>query len=431
MIKKTTFNYFIAVLLLLLPMISKAQDSLRVLFIGNSYTYTNDLPNIIKNLAVSGGDTLIHQSSAPGGYTFQQHSSNSTTLALIQQGNWDYVVLQEQSQLPSFPDSDVETYTYPYAHILDSMIKVYSPCAETVFFMTWGRQNGDASNCATWPPVCTYAGMDSLLHLRYRNMADNNAATLAPAGAVWRYIRQQWPTFNLYSPDGSHPSAAGSFAAACAFYAVLYRKDPLLCSYNFGLATADADSIKMAAHRIVFDSLLYWNVGEYDPMANFGFEQGSSNFEMLFSDSSQFADSYFWDFGDGNTATTAAPTHTYSAVGNYDVTLIVGSCGRFDTLVKQLIISAPSANDGVFLNADFSIYPNPCVEQLTLAQHICSEGQWVLYNNLGQLLYLMPVAGQQIQRLDLSGQAPGIYHLSLFDEKGIRKASKTFEKIRP
>jgi len=430
MTTKITSNCFIAVLLLSLATITKAQDSLRVLFIGNSYTYTNDLPNIIKNLAISGGDTLIHQSSTPGGHTFQQHSSNSTTLALIQQGSWDYVVLQEQSQLPSFPDSDVQTYTYPYARILDSMIKVYSPCAETVFFMTWGRQNGDASNCATWPPVCTYQGMDSLLHLRYRNMADSNAAILSPAGAVWRYIRQQWPTINLYSPDASHPSAAGSFAAACAFYALLYRKDPLLCSYNFGLSSADADSIKMAAHRVVFDSLLYWNVGKYDPLANFGFGMGASALEIQFSDSSLFADSYFWDFGDGNTALTDVPTHSYSVAASYDVTLVVESCGRFDTLTRQLTILA-SANNNVFYEVDFSIYPNPCTAQLTVEQRICSEGQWVLYNNLGQLLYILPAVGQQTQTLDLSGQMPGIYHLSLFDEQGIRKASKTFEKINP
>jgi len=89
------------------------------------------------------------------------HTTNATTISLIQAGNWDYVILQEQSQLPSFPDNDVATQVYPYAAALDSMIKASSPCATTLFYMTWGRQNGDAANCQFFPPLCTYLGMDS------------------------------------------------------------------------------------------------------------------------------------------------------------------------------------------------------------------------------------------------------------------------------
>ncbi|NDD55938.1 hypothetical protein EBZ39_19080, partial [bacterium] len=123
--------------------------------------------------------TAYNCSSTPGGYTFQQHSIDVNTLNYIQQGGWDYVVLQQQSQMPSFPDNDVIANTYPYARFLDSMINEYNDCAETVFYMTWGRQNGDASNCANWPPVCTYQGMDSLLRLRYTNMANDNNAILS------------------------------------------------------------------------------------------------------------------------------------------------------------------------------------------------------------------------------------------------------------
>lgn len=93
------------------------------------------------------------------------------------------------SLLPSI--SQVETDVFPYAHYLDSVINFYNPCVETAFYMTWGRKNGDASNCSFWPPVCTYDGMDSLLNLRYRMMADSNASILSPVGAVWNYIRKK------------------------------------------------------------------------------------------------------------------------------------------------------------------------------------------------------------------------------------------------
>ncbi|HEY0262763.1 MAG TPA: hypothetical protein VGB95_07035, partial [Chitinophagales bacterium] len=111
----------------------------RALFLGNSYTYVNDLPQMIADAAASTNDILIFDSNAPGGYTLQEHSTNSTSLTKIAVGNWDYVVLQEQSQFPSFPDWQVEEDVFPYAKELDSIINAENPCAETVFYMTWGR----------------------------------------------------------------------------------------------------------------------------------------------------------------------------------------------------------------------------------------------------------------------------------------------------
>lgn len=87
---------------LLLPTALRAQQT-SVLFIGNSYTYVNDLPNTLRQLALSLGDTVTVASSAPGGYTLFQHSTYQPTLDAIAAQPWDYVVLQEQSQLGALP----------------------------------------------------------------------------------------------------------------------------------------------------------------------------------------------------------------------------------------------------------------------------------------------------------------------------------------
>jgi PKD repeat protein len=390
-----------------------SQDTIRALFIGNSYTYFNNLPDIIKNLAVSNGDTLIHLSSTPGGYTFQQHSTNATTLSYIQQGNWDYVVLQQQSQMPSFPDSDVAANTYPYARILDSMINAYNDCAETVFYMTWGRQNGDASNCANWPPVCTYEGMDSLLRLRYTIMANDNDAILSPVAAVWRYIRQNWPSINLYNADGSHPSPEGSYAAACAFYSVMYRKNPVLCPYNFGLA--DADSIKAVTERIVFNNLDFWNVGKFDPNANFSFQLNGTANEVSFSDSSLYADSYHWNFGDGSTDSVANPVHVFDSSGVYDVTLTINSCGKSDSVTKQVQISIPSLIASDWNNL-IKIYPNPVKDFLTVSNPENIYTEIIIQNALGQ--FTLSQSFSQSNKLDISHLKSGIYFLQIYNSEG-------------
>ena len=83
----------------------------------------NDLPGTTRLLALSLGDTLNVASSAPGGYTFEQHSTNATTLGLIASQPWDFVILQEQSQRPSFPPAQVEQEVYPFAaQLVDSIL---------------------------------------------------------------------------------------------------------------------------------------------------------------------------------------------------------------------------------------------------------------------------------------------------------------------
>ncbi len=252
---------FITVNLLVFSFAFSQNNTKKILFLGNSYTYVNDLPQMLLLAANSTGDSIIFDSNTPGGYTLQGHYNNATSLSKIAMGKWDFVVLQDQSQLPSFPDADVENSVYPFAKKLDSLINLKNPCAETIFYMTWGRKNGDASNCVYWPPVCTYSGMDSLLNLRYRIMADSNNAILSPVGAVWNFIRKNYSNIELYSSDESHPSVAGTFAAACSFYTVIFRKDPTKILFNGNLNAADAAKIKLAAKTVVFQNLLTWHVG--------------------------------------------------------------------------------------------------------------------------------------------------------------------------
>ena len=97
---------------------SQAQDTTRVLFLGNSYTYYNDLPQLLTDLAADMGHVVETAANTPGGYTLQGHASNDTSLDLIAEGGWDFVVLQEQSQIPSFPDFQVEADFFPAAEYL-------------------------------------------------------------------------------------------------------------------------------------------------------------------------------------------------------------------------------------------------------------------------------------------------------------------------
>lgn len=235
-------------------------DGYKVLFIGNSYTQVNNLPQVIATLAKSTGDTLLYDSNTPGGYTFRQHLNNATTNALIQQGDWDYVVLQAQSQEPSFPNTQFMNETYPYAEQLCELVRQYNPSANVVFYMTWGRKNGDSDNCPHFPPLCTYEGMDSLLYLRYMAMARDFDVQVSPVGALWRNLRENHHEIELYASDGSHPSLAGTYAAACSFYTIFFHKNPQLINNDYNLSPDVANKIRISAEGVVYDSLAKWYV---------------------------------------------------------------------------------------------------------------------------------------------------------------------------
>ncbi|MCE1165308.1 MAG: T9SS type A sorting domain-containing protein [Bacteroidetes bacterium] len=243
-----------AVLLLLYAALCTAQasasDITRVLFVGNSYTYVNDLPTLFSNLSLSGGRFVVTGMSAPGGYMLENHMTNETTLNLIKQGGWDFVVLQEQSQAPT-----IEHYRYnsmyPSAVFLDSLIRINN--LHTCFFMTWGRQNGGQQCIDSFcSPVFTdFFHMQDSLKSAYTEISSRLNAVLCSAGEAWRRARTLQPGIDLWDSDESHPSLKGSYLVACVFYAKLFNASPVGLNYTGGLIPADALFLQQCAAQTV------------------------------------------------------------------------------------------------------------------------------------------------------------------------------------
>lgn len=415
------FIFFLVLFPAVLP-VQGQTNSKRVFFVGNSYTAVNNLPQTIYSLALTVGDTLIYDSNTPGGQTFEGHFADVNTTGKIALGTWDYVVLQEQSQRPSFPDDQVAIEVFPFAKKLDSLIRLANPCTETMFYMTWGRQNGDAGNCAAWPPVCTYEGMDSLLRLRYTQLAVENEALLSPVGKVWHYLRTNYPALNLYSADGSHPSLAGTYAAACTFYTVIFQKDPSLITSDYGLSATDAANIRLAAKSIVFDSLENCFVGTYDPQADFSFSSLGGN-ELSFTNLSQHASSFSWDFGDGTQATDENPVHVFPGNGTYLVQLQVDHCGKSDVFTQNIQFASLKTLEP----EQGMIAPNPIDHSIRLK---LKSGLYrvKIVNNLGQIVLEKDCLSDGLIEISTENMAPGSYQLTVFEGQH-QRAKSQFVKL--
>jgi hypothetical protein len=295
---------------------AKSQVKKKVLFLGNSYTYFNNLPQLVKDVALSKGDTLVFDGNLIGGYTFQSHWNNSTTYTKINSNTWDVVVIQGQSQEPSFSPTQVMNQSYPYAKNLVDSVRAVNPCAEVMFFMTWGRKNGDASNCAAYPPLCTYAGMQARLRESYLLFADSFNASCAPVGVAWKKLINDYPSVNLYDGDESHPNINGSYLSACVFYSSIFKKNAVGATFYSSLNPTLAQNIQSVAGPIVMDSALVWNLNSQLPTADFTYSLVSGN-TYQFNNTSVNATSYNWSFG----STQFSPQHTFSGNPPFTVTL--------------------------------------------------------------------------------------------------------------
>lgn len=406
---KKLFTVLLA-LCITLQLLAQGQSK-HALFIGNSYTEVNNLPYLVSQVASSMGDTLTYQANTPGGCTFQQHCNNQS-MTLIQQGGWDIVVLQEQSQYPSFPQSQVQNEVFPYAAQLVQAVYTYSPCAEPMFYMTWGRRDGDQQNAQFFPVLGTYQGMDSMLYERYLYMAKTNDASLCPVGRVWRSLRTSHPDIELYSGDGSHPSMAGSYAAACAFYAMMFQRSPLTSSFNASLNDATASIIRSVVDSVVCQQFAFWQrplpQASFDTLRREG-TVCSNVFD--FENNSSYADRYFWDFGDGDTSDFESPNHAFPNLGTYTITLVASRHCMSDTATLILTIAEPVAIHQPSAPT-FHLYPNPTTNSLWLKSEVSAPAQ--VFDLTGRLLFSVEVV-EGVNRIDLQRLIPGRYLLRLAD----------------
>ena len=253
--KKSLLFYLICTLCF---SVAISQESKRVLFIGNSYTHVNDLPNLLTNLAQSMNEIIDCESITPGGARFQTHVQNSNVISKLQEGRWDFVVLQGQSQEVAFPDGQFYNEVYPYAKTLDSLAKVYNPNVKVLFYMTWGYRYGDQVNCQYYPPFCTYESMSYRLRTNYCLMANDFSSWTSPVGATWSYLLEHNPDMVLHSSDNSHPSIQGSFLAACSFFTMITDRKVNTNYVPNGMTMDDVTLLQATSNSVVFDSINYW-----------------------------------------------------------------------------------------------------------------------------------------------------------------------------
>lgn len=178
----------------------------RVLFIGNSLTYLNDLPGTVSRLASSVNETVEVVSVARPNLALIDHvNAQSNAVEVIQSGVWDYVVLQQgPSSLPLSRDTLVLA-----TRLLDPYIRA---------------AGGRSALLMVWPESARFEVFDEV-RASYQLAAQDVGGLFLPAGEAWLGAWAGDSQLQLYGPDGYHPSELGTYLAALVVYEGITRHD--------------------------------------------------------------------------------------------------------------------------------------------------------------------------------------------------------------
>lgn len=234
-------------------------DSIRVLFIGNSFTFYNKMPRMVDSIAQNQKKPLAITSITKGGQRLRGHLQNKKLFKLLKKGGWDFVIVQEQSTDPALPTDSVRRLVYPYAHTLDSLIHAGSPKAQTIFYMTWGHKYGFREPMPEYPLINTYDGMLHRLYTSYLEMTYDNDAICAPVGMAWDRVRKKRPNLIMYKHDSYHPSKTGSYLIANVIYCTMFPQY-YQCNYTAGLPEETAEFLQQVAQQTVMNNLELLNI---------------------------------------------------------------------------------------------------------------------------------------------------------------------------
>jgi hypothetical protein len=219
------------------------QQPIRILFIGNSYTFANDLPGTFTKLACSGGHKIVTGQAAVGGAMLSDHAASTQTTDLLLKQKWDWVVLQEQSELPAVPALRAQNM-YPAVRWFVTQIRQQD--AQPLLFYTWAHRDGSPNTGTN-----TYNDMQAQLYMGYYGIARELGAPVAAVGTAWSKARNRPQPLDLWQEDGSHPNTSGTYLAACVFYATLFQESPVGLEYLAGLSQESAKDLQTIAAESV------------------------------------------------------------------------------------------------------------------------------------------------------------------------------------
>jgi hypothetical protein len=204
------------------------KDTLRVLFVGNSYTYFENLPHLVSIISNGAKTQLVTKKSTLGGAKLSEHwrgERGLKTKEIISRGKFEIVVLQEHSMGTLIEKDSVKKYVKLFCDLIRSR------GAKPYIYQTWARENAPKNQ--------------GTISMTYQEIATSNNSEVVPVGNAWALAKELWPEIKLYDPDGSHPSKFGTFLAACVFTKAILHNLPSWIPNSFKIEDKHNESVML------------------------------------------------------------------------------------------------------------------------------------------------------------------------------------------
>jgi hypothetical protein len=201
------------------------KEAMRVLFVGNSFTYFFNLPQVVSSMAENQGVTIVTRQSTVGGSTLEEHwkeLKGTRTRKLLDSLKWDYVVINNHSLITVDDPAKFMDYSKKFIDL------IRSKGAKPIIMQTWGYK----SNPLLIRPIMT----------EYAKLAQSTGADMVPAGELFMEARKWRPDLELFQDD-KHPSSNGTYLLGLAFFKYFTGKST--ADIPFRLTTQDKDGEKL------------------------------------------------------------------------------------------------------------------------------------------------------------------------------------------
>ncbi len=238
---------------------------LKVLFIGSSYFASNDMPGIFESISASVGRSVYVRRMIISGRYLDFFAQDGKTEQVIEEQEWDYVVLQGGCQNAAYPDTHHEiTPGYEYHPVLPALttlrdkVSANHPASKVVYMMPWAFEDG-----MTWVQgmTDTYIDMQQKIHDNTLEWAESLDILVAPVGWAWRgVLTENVQVHYLHLSDWNHPNWRGSYLSAAVIYSTLFAEAADAVSYYGALEEEEAQWFLSVASHIVMENLDDWNL---------------------------------------------------------------------------------------------------------------------------------------------------------------------------
>ncbi len=224
-------------------------DELKVLFIGNSFTFYNDLPSLFASVANSVGANVTVDSVTASSYNLSSFADETDTYGKqvaekLASNQYDVIILQEQSTRPI---NNYNLFLQGATTLKEKIDSTQADC-DIYLYQTWGYPDA-VTGSGNFADIST---MEAALRTAYENCVSAIGATVVYVGEAFTYVYNNYTSINLYNEDNSHPSYEGSYLAACVFAATITGCDPMSITYIGSLEQSVAEILQAVAYTVVY-----------------------------------------------------------------------------------------------------------------------------------------------------------------------------------